>query len=206
MTSIGYLVDVSSPSWALVGAREMLIPLLRIRGIVRTAELGPFVGWVCETEPPMTPVLRDGFTIAIHRLLQQIRPRGGRPSDGAPNATSAALAALIGCPLKVFCMHGPQSLQSCWRLMHGDQIRPVINDDAEKASMLAKEHGFQFAGVFDHLPPLEDASDISGALHAMDKQIIAKLQLPILSSPDFAIRIQTRGEGEALGDVQKRLR
>ena len=92
--------------------------------------------------------------------------------------------------------------------MHGDQIRPVINDDAEKAGMLAKEHGFQFAGMFNHLAPLEteDASDVSGALHAMDKQIIAKLRLPVLSSPDFAIRIQTRGEGEALGDVQKRLR
>ena len=206
MTSVGYLVDVSSPSWALVGVHETLISLLGIRGIVRTAELGPFVGWVCETEPSMSAVLRDGLTIATHRLLQQIRPRGGRSSDGAPNEISSALAALIGCPLKVFCTNGPQNLQSCWRLLNGDQIRPLINDDLEKAGMLAKEHGFQFAGMFDHLAPAEGDPDIWGALHAMDKQIIAKLQLPVLSSPDFAIRIQTRGEGEALGDVQKRLR
>ena len=60
--------------------------------------------------------------------------------------------------------------------------------------------------MLDHLAPPDDAPEMLGALHAMDKQIIAKLKLPVLSSPDFAIRIQTRGEGEALEDVQKRLR
>jgi hypothetical protein len=109
MTSTGFLVDVSHPSWVLVGSCETLIPLLGIKGAVRTRELGAFVGWVCKTEPAMTAVLRDGLTVATHRILQQIRQR-----DAA--GCGAALAGVIGCPLKLFCTNGPQSLKSCWRL------------------------------------------------------------------------------------------
>jgi hypothetical protein len=201
----GFLVDVSHPSWALVGCSDTLISLLGIRGVVKTTELGAFLGWVCDAQPSMTPILRDGLTIATHRVLQQIRPRGGRSGD-TPSG-SAALASVIGCPLKIFCTNGPSSLQSCWRLLEGDDVRPVVNDDAEKAGMLEKEHGFQFAGMYDHSAPgrSEPAGGIASTLHAMDKQIIAKLHIPFLSSSDFSVRIQTRGEGEALEDVQVRL-
>ena len=85
-------------------------------------------------------------------------------------------------------------------------MRPVVNDDADKAGMLAREHGFQFAGMFDHarLAPAGDPG-MALALHAMDKQIIARLQIPFLSSPEFSVRIQTRGDGEDLDDAQVRL-
>ena len=210
MTSAGWLVDVSHPSWALVGVSDSLIALLGIPSVVRTAELGPFVGWLCESQPPMTPVLRDGMTIATHRVLQQIRPQGS-------GGFAAAFDRQIGRPLTVYCGAGPGALTASWRDIggggaegEGAGVRPVINDDADKASMMQKEHGFQFCGTFDHVAPSSKGgaaadTEFAATLFAMDKQIIAKLRIPTLSSPDFSVRVQTRGEGEALVEAKARL-
>jgi hypothetical protein len=199
MTGVGWLVDVSSPSWALVGVAETLISLLGIRKSVGASELGPFVKFVFETEPMLTDILRDGMTVATHRLLRQHTRPGSKHGQQLDT-----LESTLGMPMKCFCARGPQTLPSCWRLIRQEGtgvVRPLINDDAEKASMLTKEHGFQFAGMFNHERSVATVAD---TLALMDADIVSALQIPRLSSPDFAVRIQTRGAGEDMADAKTR--
>ena len=190
MTVVGWLVDVSSSSYPLVSVQETLCALLGIGAMASVSELGPFSAFVCETEPVMTDALRDGLTVATHRLLRQKHR--------------------FGSQMKCYCTAGPQTLSSGWRLMSGKDaggVRPVVNDDAEKASMLTKEHGFQFAGIYNHeRDATEPAQAVGNVLAAMDRDIQTTLHLPRLSSPEFSVRIQTRGSGEELSDARIRFK
>ena len=57
-----------------------------------------------------------------------------------------------GCQLKLYCSGGPHPLRRGWvtvTLVSGKAgtPRPVLNDDADKASLLVPAHGFQFLGA-----------------------------------------------------------
>ena len=196
---------VHKPSWPLVAVAAELVGLLQLQPGLDGRSLAGFVHWVWHAEPPMTPPLRHALSIALHRLLCRHR-------------TAPAILAAIGVTQpKIYCAAGPETLPAGWLPLGGagtdaagSRRRPVVNNDIDKAMMLTAAHGYQFAGMLNHLPPPAAAGAAEGggggagggglalALAQMDRAVLDALGVARLSQPSFQVRIQTRGEGEPL--------